>query len=134
MLVESGRLHTLRILAGLAAPEPLFWGLIDNFPKIVPTLTLADLHEVSWPGYNRQQTPLGAWLPPIIDDGLNASAMALPPIVFTNSDVMAWTASGWFVVGVFSGQLYAADLFAPGFVIQPNSKETLHPLFLTNSV
>jgi len=134
VLVDSGRIQTLKILAGLTAPESLSWGLIDNFPKIVPTLTLADLHEVSWPGYARQLTALMAWMPPVIDPNDNASAMAIPPIVFTNSDVLAWTASGWFVVGLLSGLLYAANLFAPGFVIQPGTKATLHPLFLVNSI
>lgn len=134
VLVNSGRVQILKQFAGLAATEGLLWGLIQNFPKITPTTVLADLQEVSWPGYARQPTPLAAWMPPIIDPANNAASMAIPPIVFLNSDVKAWTASGWFVVGAVSGILYAAALFAPGFVIQANTHETLHPQLLVNNI
>jgi hypothetical protein len=134
MIVNSGRQQLARQAAGLAAPEKFVFHLLFNFPTITPTTTLADLTEAAWVGYAPWPVPLGGWGAPAIDGAGRAVSTASLAARFSNTSGFPQSASGWFMTGQTSGVLYAAELYAPGILLENGETVSLWPTLLVTDL
>lgn len=120
-------------LAGLVALETLEFRLFINFPTISATTVLADLNEAAWMGYVPFAVAPGSWLTPILDSADNAVSTANPVASFLNTSGGVQSATGWFVTGLTSGVLYAAEVFTPGFLLQDGETAVAFPVLIVTT-